>query len=131
MTAEETRRGALNRVDYLRGRGGADLYIALEGGIEVTEDGPYTFAYVVIADATRVSVGRSAAMPLPPRVHAALTPQAELGAVMDRLFNTHNSKQQGGAIGLLTRGQATRESAYTQALVLAMAPFLHPEIYAP
>jgi non-canonical (house-cleaning) NTP pyrophosphatase len=42
-----------------------------------------------------------------------------------------NIKQQGGAIGLVTNGHATRESAYTQAMVLAMAPFLHPELYRP
>jgi non-canonical (house-cleaning) NTP pyrophosphatase len=48
---------------------------------------------------------------------------------MDELFNTENIKQKGGAIGLLTNHLATRESSYTQALLLAMAPFNHPELY--
>lgn len=131
LTAAETRAGAINRVEYCKANANADLYVALEGGVETTEDGAFNFAYVAIANTTRISVSRSAALPLPPRVYRELTPDEELGSVMDRLFNATNSKQQGGAIGLLTRGQATRESAYTQALVLAMAPFLHPDIYAP
>ena len=48
---------------------------------------------------------------------------------MDRLFKTNNIKHKGGAIGLLTNGLETRESNYTQALILAMAPFLNPELY--
>ena len=48
---------------------------------------------------------------------------------MDRLFNTDNVKQKQGAIGLLTHGLATRESVYRQAIILAMAPFIHPDLY--
>jgi non-canonical (house-cleaning) NTP pyrophosphatase len=48
---------------------------------------------------------------------------------MDRLFNTSNVKQKEGAIGLLTHGLATRESVYKQAIILAMAPFIHPNLY--
>lgn len=48
---------------------------------------------------------------------------------MDKAFNTQNIKLKGGAIGLLTNNHATRESTYTQALTLAMAPFLHPALY--
>lgn len=129
MTAAETREGALNRMQVCRQHGGADFYVALEGGVDVTVDGPGTFGYVAIAQGDEVSVGCSAWLPLPPVAYEALLEGEELGHVMDRLFGTTNIKQQGGAIGLLTNGHATRESAYTQALVLAMAPFLHPERY--
>ena len=50
---------------------------------------------------------------------------------MDRLFNTHNIKQKGGAIGLLTNELETRQSTYQQALVLALAPFIHRQLYLP
>ena len=62
-------------------------------------------------------------------MYQALLAGEELGHVMDRLFNTNNIKQKGGAIGLLTNGHETRESNYTQALILAMAPFIHPELF--
>jgi inosine/xanthosine triphosphatase len=129
MTVAETREGAVNRMNVCRERGGADFYVALEGGVDVTVDGPGTFGYVAIAHGDEVSIGCSAWLPLPPAVYEALLEGEELGHVMDRLFGTTNIKQQGGAIGLVTNGHATRESAYTQAMVLAMAPFLHPELY--
>ena len=129
MTAAETREGALNRMQVCRQHGGADFYVALEGGVDVTVDGPGTFGYVAIAHGDEVSVGCSAWLPLPPVVYEALLEGEELGHVMDRLFNTTNIKQQGGAMSLVTNGHATREGVYTEAMVLAMAPFLYPELY--
>ena len=49
----------------------------------------------------------------------------ELGEANDRVFSTLNSKQGGGAFGLLTDGLMTRESVYTQTLTLALIPFVH------
>lgn len=131
MTAEETLLGARNRVRYCRSHTDADFYVAIEGGVDNFSYGPATFAYVVIADADadRESVGRSANLPLPQSVYRALSADQELGSIMDGLFGTTNVKQQGGAIGLLTNGLQTRQSAYQQALTLAMAPFLHGSLY--
>ncbi|KJV28067.1 inosine/xanthosine triphosphatase [Luteibacter yeojuensis] len=129
MTLAETREGALNRLAYCRQHAEADIFVAVEGGVDVSEDGPANFGIVAIAHGEVVSVGRSAWLPLPPAAYEALLDGEELGHVMDRLFGTTNIKQQGGAIGLLTNGHATRESAYVQALVLAMAPFLHAELF--
>lgn len=130
MTAEETRAGAINRVNYCKQHHDADFYIAIEGGVDMLLDGPATFAYVVIAYGNeQVSVGRSASLPLPPVIYADLLEGKELGPVMDDRFNTTNIKQKGGAIGLLTNGHMDRKGNYTQALTLAMAPVLHPELY--
>jgi len=130
MSSEETRLGAINRVKYCQQHYQADYYLAMEGGVDESQDGPVTFAYVVIADQQLMSVGRSATLPLPPKVYRELQQGAELGPLMDSLFNTTNIKQRGGAIGLLTRGLADREGNYTQALILALARFLHPDLYA-
>lgn len=129
MDAAETREGAINRVKYCQQHANADFYIAIEGGVDLLDDGPATFAYVVIANAKQQSVGRSAALPLPAPIYQSLIDGEELGPVMDKLFKTVNIKHKGGAIGLLTDGHATRESNYTQALTLAMAPFLHADLY--
>lgn len=131
MTAAETREGAINRVAFCRQHCEADFYVAMEGGVDLFEYGASTFAYVVIADNHKQSVGRSANLPLPQNIYQALLDGEELGDVMDRVFNMKNIKQKGGAIGLLTNGHATRESTYTQALILAMAPFLHSDLYIP
>ncbi|MFT2089681.1 inosine/xanthosine triphosphatase [Paraglaciecola sp. 2405UD69-4] len=129
MSCDETLEGAINRVKYCQQDIQADYYVAIEGGVHEFEYGPATFAYVVIANHERQSVGRSSNLPLPPKVYQALKNGEELGHVMDRLFATDNVKQKEGAIGLLTNKLATRESVYTLATTLAMAPFINPELY--
>ena len=130
MSEADTRLGALNRVEACKVARKADYYVAAEGGVDCFVDGPATFAYVVISDGQQRSVGRSANLPIPQPVWQALQQGEELGPVMDRLFGETNIKHKGGAIGLLTNGRETRQSAYHQALVLAMAPFLHAALYA-
>jgi len=130
MTANETREGAINRAQFCKlSEEIADYYVALEGGIDLTEDGPMTFAYFAILDSQHQSIGRSASLPLPHSVYESLKLGKELGDVMDELFNTTNVKQKGGAIGLLTNNNASRESIYTQALILALAPFLNRNLF--
>jgi inosine/xanthosine triphosphatase len=126
---EETRIGAQNRVEHCKTHYPADYYVAMEGGAEQFSYGAATFAYVVIDNALNQVIGRSSNLPLPQIFYNALLNGEELGDVMDKAFNTTNIKQQGGAIGLLTNHHATRESTYTQALTLAMAPFLHSSLY--
>ena len=131
MTNEDTQLGAINRVKYCQQHTQADYYVAFEGGVDQFEYGPATFAYVAVANQEHMSIGRSCQLPLPPLVYQALEKGEELGHVMDRLFNTDNVKQKGGAIGLLTKGLATRESVYHQATLLALAPFVNPDLFGP
>ena len=129
MTSDETQAGAVNRVKYCQSQHQADFYVALEGGVDELEYGPATFAFVAIASDKQISVGRSCNLPLPDVIFESLKKGEELGDVMDRFFNTNNVKQKGGAIGLLTNGLATRESVYRQATLLALAPFVHNDLY--
>ncbi|TBR43132.1 non-canonical purine NTP phosphatase [Marinomonas agarivorans] len=129
MTLAETRLGAINRASYCRNNTEADFYIAIEGGVDVLEDGPVTFAYVAILDNDTRSITCSAQLPLPKYVYQGLLDEEELGDVMDKMFNTNNIKQKEGAIGLLTKNLVTRETCYTQAVIMAMAPFLNKSLY--
>lgn len=129
MTSKETRDGAVNRLDYCQKNSVADYYAAIEGGVDLFEDGPATFAYIAITDSEQLVVGRGANLPLPQSVYERLQSGDELGPLMDELFHTSNIKQKGGAIGLLTNGYATREGNYTHAAILAMARFAHAEFY--
>jgi inosine/xanthosine triphosphatase len=54
----------------------------------------------------------------------------ELGVADDRVFGRSNSKQQDGAVGLLTRGIVTRTDYYEHALLLALVPFGLSELYS-
>jgi non-canonical (house-cleaning) NTP pyrophosphatase len=59
----------------------------------------------------------------------ALQQGEELGDVIDLMFAQHNIKQQGGAIAMLTNHLLTRSSVYQQAIILAMIPFIQPQLF--
>ncbi|GGW90790.1 inosine/xanthosine triphosphatase [Alteromonas halophila] len=133
MNEETTREGAINRVKAclkeFEDESPTAWYAAIEGGVDVLDDGPATFAYVALYHQGRWSVTRSTSLPLPAQVYQALEAGEELGDVMDRLFATENVKQKGGAIGLFTHHYVTRQDVYELAVSLAMAPFHFPDLY--
>ena len=127
MSDEETRQGARNRVLGVRSlEPEADYWVGLEGGIEVVDDDLLAFAWMAVGDRSgRISEARSATLPLPPAIRDLVAGGMELGDANDLVFATVNSKQGGGAFGLLTDGLLTRESIYTETLILALIPFVH------
>ncbi len=127
MSDQETRQGARNRVENARvNTPEADFWVGLEGGLDFFDGHLMAFAWMVIAGSeNRISETRSATLPLPPQVQTLVSEGLELGEANDRVFSTLNSKQGGGAFGLLTDGLLTRESVYTQTLILALVPFVH------
>ena len=123
----ETRKGA--RARALRASDAApdaDFWVGLEGGVEVLDGQLLAFAWMAVKGRSGdVSEARSATLPLPPAVKALVDAGMELGEANDRVFSTVNSKQGGGAYGLLTDGRYTRESIYAQTLVIALTPFVN------
>ncbi len=124
----ETRRGARNRIASARDlEPAADYWVGLEGGIETLDGALLAFAWMAVMDSTgRIGMSRSATLPLPPAIQKLVAAGMELGEANDRVFATHNSKQAGGAFGLLTDGLLTRESIYRETVLLALIPLLHP-----
>lgn len=129
MSCDETLAGAVNRVKYCQEKHQADFYISFEGGVDLIDQVPSTYAVVCIADKHRQQTGRTGNLPLPTVIYQALLEGGELGPEMDAFFKTHNIKQKGGAIGQLTGGLCTRESIYTSTAIMTLAPFAYPELY--
>ena len=104
----------------------ADFWVGLEGGLDFFDGKLMAFAWMAVSDSNgRNSATRSVTLPLPPRVQDLVCDGMELGEANDQVFSTLNSKQGGGAFGLLTDGLMTREGIYTQTLILALIPFTH------
>lgn len=129
MDFDETHLGAHNRVKAAMLLQQADYYIAFEGGVDVFEDGPKTFAVICISNGEDTVFGQSGTLPLPMAVYQKLLSGTELGTAMDELFNTVNIKQKGGAIGQLTNGLETRMSTYKSATILALSRFINAPLY--
>ena len=126
---DDTFRGARNRAVALRDEE-ADFYVGLEGGVMDVLDKTVTFgAFCIIDRDGKESFGSSPLLPLPPVVLKGLAEGKELGDVMDKLTGGHNTKQKEGAVGFFTKGVVTRKDFYVRGLCVAMAPFLHGELY--
>lgn len=126
-TDEATRTGARNRASRARAEiPQADYWVGLEGGTQVLDNQLMAFAWMAIEGPSgHVSEARSTTLPLPPAVKALVDSGLELGDANDRVFSTLNSKQGGGAYGLLTDGLLTRESVYAQTMIVALMPFVN------
>lgn len=126
----ETRQGALNRALNARNaEPTADYWVGIEGGIGPGSQGHMAFAWMVVLSEDHQGEARSAAFALPPAVSALLEQGLELGEADDRVFGAANSKQQGGAIGLLTQNRITRQTLYEAPMIMALIPFLQPHLY--
>lgn len=131
MSDAETLNGAVNRVKQAQCQyPGHDYYIGLEGGVEQHASGLMAFAWMLISNGVKVGKARTASFFLPPEVAKLVHEGMELGDADDIVFKKNNSKQQNGAIGLLTNDAITRKLLYLPAVQMAFIPFLNPELYA-
>jgi inosine/xanthosine triphosphatase len=127
---EETLRGATNRAqDAARDYPQANYWVGIEGGIQETGGQMTAFAWVVIYDGRSLGKSRTGTFFLPPQVSKLVRQGVELGTADDIVFQRENSKQENGAIGILTANVVDRTGLYEQAVILALLPFKNPELY--
>ncbi|UZD21456.1 inosine/xanthosine triphosphatase [Algoriphagus halophytocola] len=128
---KETYLGAKNRVmNAKRTFPEADYWVGIEGGVADDDNGMYAFAWIYIEDkAGKHGKAKTGTFYLPQAVADLVHAGLELGKADDQFFSQHNSKQQGGSVGILTKGVLTRQSYYSQAIILALIPFINKEIY--
>jgi inosine/xanthosine triphosphatase len=127
---QETLRGALNRANYAAQHlPKADYWVGVEGGIEDQNDGMIAFAWVVVQSDNLLGKGRTGTFYLPPRIAKLIRQGIELGDADDIVFGKSNSKQNNGAVGLLTGNVIDRTRLYETAVILALLPFKNPDLY--
>ena len=127
---EETRAGARARAVAALAKSGADVAFGLEGGVIFEGDRAWLVSWVAaISRDGRSGEASGLRMPLPTVAAERLRAGEELGDVIDALFDTRLSKQQAGAIGLLTEGFVSRTDAFADLVAMACAPFLRPDLY--
>jgi inosine/xanthosine triphosphatase len=131
ITDEETLIGALNRARNAQSiLPVADFWVGIEGGVENGEDGSVqAFAWMVVCSGDQVGKGRTGSFFLPPQVVQLIQQGKELGEADDIVFGRVNSKQDEGAVGILTDNVIDRKRLYEHALVLALIPFKNPQLF--
>jgi inosine/xanthosine triphosphatase len=129
---KETLQGAFNRANKSKQVfPEADFWVGIEGGVEMIEQEMHAFAWVVIIDKSGKSgKAKTSTFFLPQAIVKLVASGMELGEADDHVFDRINSKQEDGAVGILTNGAIDRKEYYQQAVVLALIPFLNKELYS-
>jgi inosine/xanthosine triphosphatase len=107
----ETYEGAFNRAFNSKvAFPEADYWVGIEGGAEEIGEEFIAFAWIVITDrAGKIGKAKTAAFFLPEVVRNLVKQGMELGEADDQVFNIVNSKQDNGAVGILTNGVTSRK----------------------
>ncbi len=132
---EEGPRGATQRARAaLEASEHEGLGVGIEAAI-VTEDPSgqrHDVQYCAIADAQgRVTLGAGPGFAYPPRVVEMLEEGATVGEAFREITGREDVGHREGAIGVLTRGGATREELTEWAVLSALVPRLRPSWYDP
>jgi inosine/xanthosine triphosphatase len=127
---DETFQGAVTRAHQAAQRNPqADFWIGIEGGVQPIDKDISAFAWVYICSKSQSGKGRTSAFFLPDKIAQLIRQGYELGDADDMVFGRHNSKQENGAVGLLTGDVIDRVALYEQAVIMALIPFKNPELY--
>ena len=130
-TDQQTFQGAFNRVNNVcMAKPEADFWVGIEGGIEEKDNEMEAFAWIIIKGKNnKVGKARTGTFFLPQKVAELVKQGKELGDADDIVFGRTNSKQQNGAVGILTDNAIDRSSFYIEAVVLALIPFKNESLY--
>lgn len=127
---QETFLGAKNRSQNASNEiKDADFYVGLEGGIEQIENEMESFAWIFIKSGEKYGKARTGTFFLPRQVADLIKEGKELGEADDIVFKRNNSKQESGAVGILTGDVINRADFYTEAVILALIPFKNSDLY--
>jgi len=130
MSDAETLKGAQNRAFHCANEyPDACYWVGLEGGCQMVGNELEAFAWMFVKTSQGEGKARTASFGLPQQIARLVAEGMELGAADDLVFRQNNSKQQGGAVGLLTGGLIDRSQYYEQALILSLIPFINTEFY--
>lgn len=128
-------RGAANRARRaLEALDEASLGVGIEAAIVEDDASGSTFdvQYAAIADPQgRVTTGAGPGFAYPPSVLEAVDGGHTIGEVFEAIEGRTGVGEGEGAIGVLTRGGATRSELTEWAVIAALVPRLRPDLYTP
>ena len=128
---QETLQGAFTRAQNARRLAAqADYWVGIEGGVLDQDEEMSAFAWVVVLSENQAGKSRTGTFYLPEEVARLVRQGYELGVADDMVFGKSNSKQENGAIGLLTGDVIDRVALYEHAIVLALVPFKNADLYS-
>lgn len=141
---EEIIRGARNRACAAASSGGCDLSVGIEDGL-VSLPGldhapALNMGCVIVTDGEREGLGFSSGFAYPPECLApAIETREPIGELFDAYWRRHSkegssepalpSAASSGNVGKLSLGVLNRSEYARHAVLCALIPFLHPDLY--
>jgi len=126
----ETLQGAVNRASAARQmQPRADYWVGLEGGITDQTEEMEAYAWIVVLSHNQMGKSRTTNLFLPLAVAELVRQGKELGEADDIVFGRLNSKQDNGAVGILTGNVVTRSQSYEMAGDPGTYPVQDPILY--
>lgn len=127
---EETFVGARNRAERALDAGAADYGVGIEGGLVELGGRWYNLGFVVIVNrGGMVGTGTSGWFECPKIVLEEIGKGRELADVMDEVSGTKESRNELGAIGILTKNRVTRKNLYVHGVYMALIPFMNKDLW--
>lgn len=131
MSNEETLLGAKNRSDFVKNaEPKADFWVGIEGGLQPAGNKLEVGSWAYIQNNQQSSQGKTGAFFLPDGITKLIKAGKELGVATDEFFALHNTKHGAGLVGVLTNNLIDRTHFYTDAVTLALIPFMNEELFA-
>lgn len=132
MSDKESIRGAKNRAKRSMKQLKADFGVGLEGGIQKIGKNYFDSGWMVIIDQNGYEgIGSTVKAPIPKKImDLILYEDHELGSAGEKIYNIKNLKQKEGHFGIMSKGHITRTSGYVDGLIMALAPFVHKDLFS-
>jgi inosine/xanthosine triphosphatase/pantetheine-phosphate adenylyltransferase len=127
----EALQGAMNRARAALGEG--DLGIGIEAGLVWSSDlsDYFDVQYCAVFDrAGRMTVGHGPGFAYPPKVIERVKAGETVAEAMARLTGIRDIGSKQGAIGYLTEGRLDRRRLTESAVLMAMVPRIHRDLYS-
>jgi len=108
----------------------SDFFVGIEGGIIRLYGRWFGFSVACVIDVRgRAGYGTSPLFDLPPSFVERALAGIEMGNVVGEATGDESFAERRGAVGLLTQGLLTRETAHEYGVLAALAPHLSSEWY--
>lgn len=140
MSEEETMMGSRQRAHKaLATDPAAEYAVGLEGGVCEKNGVMYECAWVCVVRKSQIindkfsnneGMGGGLYFELPAKIAEKIKAGGELGPIMDEMTGESDVKQKSGAIGIMTKGQLDRKTAYVQIVLSALIKFVSPEWFS-
>ena len=137
---EEIVEGARNRAEGAQRFGECDLGVGYEDGLVAIPGSVgswFNIGCAAVSDGVQIALGLSSGFSYPPVCSKlAVEERQPIGALFDRLWSQHRGDSAASAqlsignVGKLTRGALTRAEYTRHAVLCALTPFIHPDLYA-